>query len=168
MVAIVWLDNRKDTEREGSSLYFAATSGRGGFAGERRVAQQCCQCCRTDLFVDRSGGLHVLYRGILQDSIRDMVHTVSVDGGRSFTAPRQVSPDNWVIQGCPHTGPAMTENDKGLHFAWYTGGQKKGSFYTNSANSGQSFAPSDSVSHLGKHPQLATLADGNWCWCGTR
>jgi hypothetical protein len=159
-VAIVWLDNRKDTEHEGSSLYFAATSGREGFAGERRVAQQCCQCCRTDLFVDRTGGIHVLYRGILKDSIRDMVHTVSADGGRSFTVPRQISPDNWVIQGCPHTGPAMTENAQGLHFAWYTGGQKKGSFYTSSANNGKSFAPSDSVSYLGKHPQLATLSDG--------
>lgn len=159
-VAIVWLDNRRDREQEGSSLYFAATSGREGFTGERRVAQQCCQCCRTDLFVDRQGGIHVLYRGILKDSIRDMVHTVSVDGGRSFTTPRQISPDNWVIQGCPHTGPAMTENDEGLHFAWYTGGKKKGSFYTSSTNNGKSFAPSDSVSHLGKHPQLATLSDG--------
>jgi hypothetical protein len=159
--AIVWLDNRKDTDKEGSSLYYAATSGRKGFAGERRVAQYCCPCCRTDLFVDSQGGIHVLYRGILRDSIRDMVHTVSADGGRTFTAPHQVSPDNWVIQGCPHTGPAMTENRQGLHFAWYTGGVKKGSFYTSSANGGQSFAPSDSVSFLGKHPQLTTLAGGD-------
>ena len=158
--AIVWLDNRKVTDKEGSSLYFAATRGRSGFTGERRVAQQCCPCCRTDLFVDKKGSIHVLYRGILQDSIRDMVHSVSGDGGRSFTTPQQVSPDNWVIQGCPHTGPAMTENTEGLHFAWYTGGRKKGSFYTTSHDNGKSFAPSDSVSALGKHPQLASLAGG--------
>jgi hypothetical protein len=158
--AIIWLDNRKNTEKEGSSLFFAATRGRNGFAGERRVAEQCCPCCRTDLFVDRKGGIHVLYRGILKDSIRDMVHSASGDGGRTFTAPQQVSPDNWVIQGCPHTGPAMAENSEGLHFAWYTGGQKKGSFYTTSVNGGRSFAPSDSVSALGKHPQLASLPAG--------
>lgn len=159
--AIVWLDNRKTTDKEGSSLFLATTSGRSGFAGERRVAQPCCPCCRTDLFVDRAGGIHVLYRGILHDSIRDMVHSVSVDGGRTFSAPQQVSPDNWVIDGCPHTGPAMTENGEGLHFAWYTGGKKKGSFYTSSANNGTSFAPSDSVSALGKHPQLAALTGGD-------
>lgn len=158
--AIIWLDKRKTTDKEGSSLYFAATRGQEGFTGERRVAQQCCPCCRTDLFVDSWGGIHALYRGILRDSIRDMVHSVSVDGGRSFTAPRQVSPDNWVIQGCPHTGPAMAENAEGLHFAWYTGGVKKGSFYTGSADNGKSFAPSDSVSALGKHPQLASLPGG--------
>ena len=158
--AIIWLDNREEVEVEGSSLYYATTSGRNGFSGERRVAQQCCPCCRTDLFVDSKGGIHTLYRGILQDSIRDMVHSVSVDGGRSFTTPRQVSPDNWVIQGCPHTGPAMTENKEGVHFAWYTGGVKKGSFYTSSADEGKSFAPSDSVSALGKHPQLTSLPGG--------
>lgn len=158
--AIIWLDNREDREVEGSSLYYATTSGRGGFTGERRVTQQCCPCCRTDLFVDSKGGIHTLYRGILQDSIRDMVHSVSTDGGRSFTAPQRVSPDNWVIQGCPHTGPAMTENKQGVHFAWYTGGARKGSFYTSSADGGKSFAPSDSVSALGKHPQLASLPGG--------
>jgi hypothetical protein len=159
--AIVWLDNRKVTDKEGSSLFYAATAGRSGFAGERRVAQQCCPCCRTDLFVDSKGGIHVLYRGILKDSIRDMVHSASLDGGRTFTTPQQVSPDNWVIDGCPHTGPAMTENKEGLHFAWYTGGAKKGSFYTSSVNNGQSFAPSDSISPLGKHPQLAALEGGD-------
>lgn len=158
--AIIWLDNREDREVEGSSLYYATTSGRGGFTGERRVAQQCCPCCRTDLFVDSKGGIHTLYRGILQDSIRDMVHSVSVDGGRSFTAPQRVSPDNWVIQGCPHTGPAMTENAQGLHFAWYTGGAKKGTFYTRSADNGRSFVPSDPVSPQGKHPQVAGLESG--------
>lgn len=158
--AIIWLDNRKTTEKEGSSLYFAVTRGRDGFTGERRVAQQCCPCCRTDLFVDSKGGIHTLYRGILQDSIRDMVYSRSTDGGRSFTVPQRVSPDNWVIEGCPHTGPSMTENAQGLHFAWYTGGAKKGTFYTRSADNGRSFVPSDPVSPQGKHPQVAGLESG--------
>lgn len=160
-VAIVWLDNRKTTDKEGSALYYAATSGPTGFTAERRVAENCCPCCRTDLFVDRRGGLHVIYRGILRDSVRDMVHSASVNGGHSFTDPQPISPDNWVIDGCPHTGPSMTENGQGLHFAWYTGGTRKGSFYTHSFNNGQSFAPSDSISHLGKHPQLAALGNGD-------
>ncbi len=159
--AIVWLDNRKQPEQEGSALYYATTSGRNGFAGEKRINQPCCQCCRTDLFVDSKSNVHVLYRGILQDSIRDMVHIVSTDGGQSFSAPKRISDDNWVLNACPHTGPAMTENAEGLHFAWYTGGKAKGTFYTQSKDNGNSFGQHDSISFAGKHPQLTAAANGD-------
>ncbi|RYZ51697.1 MAG: exo-alpha-sialidase, partial [Chitinophagaceae bacterium] len=109
-VAITWLDNRKQGMQEGSGLYFARTKGKEGFVNERKIQQGCCQCCRTDLFVDTAGGIHVLYRGILKDGIRDMVHTLSSDGGNTFTEPKRISADNWVLNACPHTGPAMAEN----------------------------------------------------------
>lgn len=158
---IIWLDNRKTTTKEGSGLYFASTEGKNGFQGDRLISQPCCQCCRTDLFVDTKGSLHVLYRGIIQDSIRDMVHTVSTDGGQTFSSPQRISNDNWVIKGCPHTGPAMTENKEGLHFAWFTGGKNAGCFYTRSTTNGNSFVGYDSVSALGSHPQMTSLPDGN-------
>jgi hypothetical protein len=157
---IIWLDNRKTTTKEGSALYFANTQGKNGFQQETLISQPCCQCCRTDLFVDTKGGIHVLYRGIIQDSIRDMVHAVSTDGGKTFSAPQRISNDNWVIKGCPHTGPAMTENKDGLHFAWFTGGNNPGCFYTKSTNKGNSFIMRDSVSSLGSHPQMAALPGG--------
>lgn len=157
---IIWLDNRKTNPKEGSALYFASTQGKDGFTGERLISQSCCQCCRTDLFVDRKGDIHVLYRGIIEDSIRDMVHIVSADAGKTFSSAQRISDDNWVIRGCPHTGPSMTENDKGIHFAWFTGGQKHGCFYTQSTDNGQSFIKQDSVSSLGSHPQVASLANG--------
>jgi predicted small lipoprotein YifL len=158
--AIIWLDNRKTPGKEGSALYFARTNGRNGFEQEHRIAESCCPCCRTDLFIDAKGGIHALYRSILQGSVRDMVHTVSTDNGKTFSSPVRISNDNWVINGCPHTGPAMTENKEGLHFAWFTGGKHKGCFYTQSKDDGGSFTPADSVSTLGSHPQLAALADG--------
>jgi hypothetical protein len=157
---VIWLDNRTTSAKEGSALYFASTSGKNGFQNEKRISESCCQCCRTDLFVDSKKGIHVLYRGIIKDSIRDMVHAVSTDGGDHFSEPKRISEDNWVINGCPHTGPAMTENNKGLHFAWFTGGKNKGSFYTKSTDNGNSFDKRYSISSLGSHPQLATLADG--------
>jgi hypothetical protein len=158
---IIWLDNRKQTKEEGSALYFASTSGNNGFTGERRITDPCCQCCRTDLFIDSKNNLHILYRGIIQDSIRDMVHIVSTDGGRSFSSPKRISNDNWVLNACPHTGPAMTENGAGIHFAWYTGGKHKGTFYTRSTDYGSNFIGHDSVSYAGKHPQLTADAKGN-------
>lgn len=158
---IIWLDNRKTTDKEGSGLYFAATNGKNGFENARLISQPCCQCCRTDLFVDKKENVHVLYRGIIQESIRDMVHIVSTNHGQSFSAPERISNDNWVINGCPHTGPAMTENADGLHFAWFTGGKKHGCFYTKSTDNGSTFVMQDSVSAAGSHPQLTSLSNGN-------
>jgi hypothetical protein len=159
--AIIWLDNRKTVDREGSGLYFASTNGNKGFENAHLISQPCCQCCRTDLFVDNKENVHVLYRGIIQDSIRDMVHIVSTNKGESFSAPQRISNDNWVINGCPHTGPAMTENADGLHFAWFTGGKKHGCFYTRSTDNGATFIMQDSVSAAGSHPQLTSLTNGS-------
>jgi hypothetical protein len=160
-IAVIWLDNRKTTDKEGSGLYFAVSEGRNGFTQEKLISQQCCQCCRTDLFVDSRNGIHVLYRGIINDSIRDMVHIVSEDGGKNFSAPNRISNDNWVINGCPHTGPSMTENKGGLHFAWFTGGKNKGCFYTQSTNNGNNFIKHDRISSLGSHPQIASFSNGD-------
>ncbi len=155
--AIIWLDNRKTSTREGSALFFAKTDGKNGFQNERLISQQCCPCCRTDLFVDSKGSIHALYRGIIEDSIRDMVHIVSADGAKTFTAPERINEDNWVINGCPHTGPTMTENNEGLHYAWYTGGNTAGSFYKGK-NSSEKPA---SISRRGSHPQMATLSNND-------
>ena len=159
--AIIWLDNRSITDNEGSALYYAVTDGGDGFTQAHRVSEPCCPCCRTDLFIDKAGGIHALYRGIVQDSIRDMVHIVSTDGGKTFSAPQRISEDNWVINGCPHTGPSMTENESGLHFAWFTGGKKAGSFYTASTDGGKSYQPSQTVSTAGSHPQVTALKNGD-------
>jgi hypothetical protein len=158
---IIWLDNRKTVDKEGSGLYFATTNGKNGFENAHLISQPCCQCCRTDLFIDKKERVHVLYRGIIQDSIRDMVHIVSTDKGQAFSAPERISNDNWVISGCPHTGPAMTENADGLHFAWFTGGKKHGCFYTKSTDNGSTFVMQDSVSAAGSHPQLTSLINGD-------
>ncbi|MGZ5135403.1 MAG: sialidase family protein [Flavitalea sp.] len=159
-VAIIWLDNRVTTAKDGAALYFSSTNGGNGFQGEKLISQPCCECCRTDLFVDSKSNIHVLFRGIIQDSIRDMVHAVSSDGGKNFSDPKQINDDHWVLNGCPHTGPAMAENEAGLHFAWFTGGGKTGSFYTRTIDNGKNFTGYDHISHVGRHPQLASFSKG--------
>ncbi|GEO11198.1 lipoprotein [Segetibacter aerophilus] len=159
---ITWLDNRKHWKGEGSGLYYAITNGKNGFQNERLISGPCCQCCRTDLFVDKNKDIHVLYRAIINDSIRDMVHIVSMDDGRTFTAPKRISQDNWVISGCPHTGPAMAENELGIHFTWFTGGAGSGIYYNNSKDNGKTFTSRDSVSgKAAKHCQIASLPNDN-------
>jgi len=160
---IIWLDNRKQNDKEGSTIYFASTSGNDGFKNEIPFAESICQCCRTDLFIDKSGAIHANYRDIINDSIRDMVHCVSTDNGKTFSNFNCISNDNWVISGCPHTGPCIAENDKGLHFTWYTMGTGEGVFYCNSSDNGKTFSKKENVSKEGsaKHPQIRTLENEN-------
>ena len=40
-VGIIWLDNRKSNDKEGSTLYFASTRGKSGFQDERPMAESC-------------------------------------------------------------------------------------------------------------------------------
>lgn len=157
---IIWLDNRTDTDKEGMTVYYAETKGKNGFINEKPINNTTCQCCRTDLFVDSKGFIHAAFRDILNDTIRDMAHIVSVDGGKTFSAPKRISPDNWVIDGCPHTGPTMTENQAGLHFSWFTAGGQSGVYYCNSKDNGAAFSPRQMLHAEARHPQLTTLENG--------
>ncbi|RFS24575.1 hypothetical protein DVR12_05050 [Chitinophaga silvatica] len=159
--AVVWLDNRKTTSDEGSSLYYAQARGEEGFRNERRIATRICQCCRTRLYVTPQGDIHTVYRAILNDSIRDMVHQLSTDGGNVFSDPVRISADNWVVRGCPHTGPTLTSNSEGLHFAWFTMGNGQGAFYCRSTDQGKTYTKKQSLSDapMAKHPQIASIQD---------
>lgn len=160
--AIIWLDNRKKNNKEGSAIYFAETNGKNGFDHEKRIGESCCECCRTDLYIDSKNNIHIAYRSIINDSIRDMVHSVSIDQGKTFSPPQRLSQDNWVINGCPHTGPVMTENKYGLHFAWYTLGSGSGLYFCSSKDNGGSFSKRDSIrsKSSARHPQIVSLPDG--------
>jgi hypothetical protein len=162
-VIAIWLDNRGLKNKEGSTLFCAITDRKNGFKNEKAIAETCCPCCRTDLFVDSKGTIRASYRDIINDSIRDMAHLFSSDGGKTFSLPVRISEDNWVINGCPHTGPTVAENKTGLHFAWYTMGNGEGVFYCNSRDGGKTFSKKDGVSGKGsaKHPQIATLKNNN-------
>ena len=158
-VAIIWLDSRTKTEEEGSTLYYAATKGINGFQNEKPIAETTCQCCRTDLFISKNGAINAVFRDIINNEIRDMVLCISNDNGKTFSEPNRISPDNWKIKGCPHTGPTMTKNENALHFAWYTSGGGSGVFYCNSKDNGKSFSKREAVSDkpTAKHPQITSL-----------
>ncbi len=161
-IAAVWLDNRSGTEAEGSGLYFARLGTDNSFKAEKRLDNTVCQCCRTDLFAGKDGELHVAYRKIINGTVRDMVHIVSTDNGSHFSGPNRISADNWKINGCPHTGPAIARNDNGLFFVWYTMGTGNGIFFSSSPDNGRTFLPKNYVSDnaSAKHPQIDSFDNG--------
>lgn len=159
-VGAIWLDSRLTKERgDGSTLFFAKTNGRKGFIKDKPVAYHTCECCRTDLFVnDNTNNIHIAYRDIIQDTIRDMSHLVSKDNGKTFSKPKLISPDNWMINGCPHTGPAMDATaGNTIHFVWYTLGGGQGLYYNFMED--EKFSARQLLTEHGKHPQM--LATGN-------
>lgn len=157
-VGLVWLS---DSRPEGSRLCFAQSEGREGFSPVKVLGRHTCQCCRTDLMVDDSGIIHVAWRNIFQDSIRDMAYCYSKDTGKTFSGPVRISPDNWVVDGCPHTGPSMVKNKSGLHFSWFTMGGGGGVYYCHTRGGGHTFSGREVVSGLSsaRHPQMAVMPD---------
>jgi hypothetical protein len=158
-VGAIWLDGRYGKASKGSALFFAKTVDHEGFGEDKDIGESTCECCRTDLYVDKEDRLNIVYRDILNDSIRDIVHQYSGDNGASFSNPRRISHDNWVIHGCPHTGASLASNSKGLHAVWFTAGGAPGVYFTSTENQGQTFSVRNKISDKAMHPQMAALPD---------
>lgn len=165
-VGAIWLDGRNGDAAPGSALFFAKTNPGKGFGADKQIGEATCECCRTAILVDGKGDIHVAYRQILfpteliGEQVRDMVHSVSTDGGRTFSSPQRVSADNWAIAGCPHTGPAFASTRQGLHMVWFTASGDPGVYHTRSGDDGATFGSKNKVSGVARHPQLASLPAG--------
>jgi hypothetical protein len=158
-IGAIWLDGR-DRKNEGSTLFFSKTEGDEGFVNEKALAQGTCQCCRTSIFLDEKNTLHITYRHIFEGSIRDIAHLYSEDNGSTFSDMKRISDDNWEIDGCPHTGPAMAESNGELHIAWFTAGGGEGVYYTSTNDNGTIFKSREMISSRARNPQSTTLRDG--------
>ncbi|MBY5957898.1 exo-alpha-sialidase [Membranicola marinus] len=159
-VGAIWLDSRRTEQRgDGSTLFFAKTKGKQGFLTDQPVGYNTCECCRTELFVSADGHIHALYRDIWQDSIRDISHLVSRDGGRTFSEPERISSDNWVIYGCPHTGPSVCERRGGIDIVWFTGAGLPGLYTTRFDKREQTYTPKKLLTKKGRHPQILASGD---------
>lgn len=158
-VGAIWLDGRYGKAIKGSALFFAKTKGENGFDTDKAIGESTCECCRTDLYIDRENRLNIVYRDILNDSIRDIVYQYSSDNGTSFSHPRRISHDNWVIHGCPHTGPSLASNTQGLYAVWFTAGGAPGVYLTSTEDQGGTFSLRNKVSDKSRHPQMAALPD---------
>lgn len=163
---VVWLDGRFGEKDTGSAIFFDKTAAGGGFGKDNQIGETTCECCRTDIYTDSRDNIHVAWRDILfppslmGQQVRDMVHSTSLDGGKSFSDPVRISEDNWAIEGCPHTGPSLAFNSMGLHVVWFTAsGNDPGIYYTGSADFGESFYPRKLVSKTARHPQMIARGD---------
>jgi hypothetical protein len=85
----------------------------------------------------------------LKGDYRHIAVASSADQGRTFSAPLIVSDDQWVIAGCPVSGPALLAEDGGaLKVLWYTEGEagERGLYLTQSLDGGRTFSARQLVS----------------------
>jgi hypothetical protein len=105
--------------------------------------------------------MHVGWRGVIDDDIRDIFVGTSADGGATFGAPTRVAPDNWRINGCPHSGPSLATMGGKLFAAWRTVTGDRGRLYVaSSGDNGSHFSAkveADASLHDANHPQLLAL-----------
>jgi hypothetical protein len=79
-----------------------------------------CPCCGLRAFTDAKGGLHLLYRGAVDETHRDMYLVSSTDHGKSA---REVLAHPWEIGSCPMSSEAFAEGGGKVVACWDTDGQ---------------------------------------------
>lgn len=165
-VGAVWLDGRYKNVQKGSAIFFASTQKNRGFGRDTCINRSTCECCRTDILTDGSGNIHIAYRSIMYPvnlmgkQTRDMMYVFSRDNGKSFTQEQVISKDNWIIDGCPHTGPSLAANGNGMSVIWFTAGGNSGLYYASSPSAPGKFNGRTLITAAGRHPQMVSLTDG--------
>lgn len=162
----IWLDGRYGKNSKGSALFFARTTAGKGFAADTCLTKGTCECCRTAIFSDEQGNIHLAYRNInypaaLSDrQVRDMAYQLSADQGKTFSTARPISNDNWEIIGCPHSGPSLAISKGTVQAVWFTAGGGAGLYHAALPASAADFSPRKLITAAGRHPQLISMKNG--------
>jgi hypothetical protein len=136
---------------ESNRELFYATSMDGGhtFSANQRVASDVCPCCKTALAVSSDGHLYLSWRQVLPGDLRHIAVAASSDQGKTFSSPKIVSDDQWVLAGCPVSGPSVSVDKNGvLSVLWYSAGTngQTGLYWSQSNDHGATFDPRKLVS----------------------
>lgn len=161
LIYMAWLDERnikpmgmKDTKTKAGSgghhmetnrELFVASSANGGrtFTPNQRVATNACPCCKTALATSSDGRLYVSWRQVLPGDLRHIAVSSSPDHGKTFSSPVIVSDDQWVLAGCPVSGPTLSVDRNGtLNVLWYSAGKngETGIYWGQSKDLGATFS----------------------------
>ncbi|MDY7394156.1 hypothetical protein UMM65_02805 [Aureibaculum sp. 2210JD6-5] len=123
---VTWLDGRntgggghdEGHKSNGAMNIRAATVlSTGNVIDDVLLDAKTCECCQTSAAITSKGPI-VVYRDRTDDEVRDISISRFIDG--SWTIPKSIHKDNWVIKGCPVNGPKAAAVDSTLAVAWFT------------------------------------------------
>lgn len=158
-IGACWLGQSYDPRKGGRPVMFASTTGNSGFGKETLVDAVACECCRLAIAATGGGRVGIVYRDIINDSIRDISICTSSDNGQLFGTPVSFSQDQWKIAGCPHNGPDLVTTANATYAVWFTGGASKGVYYSE-LNNRQATVSRRLVAAEGRNIQLSLLPNG--------
>ncbi|NND52577.1 MAG: hypothetical protein HKN54_09220 [Flavobacteriaceae bacterium] len=120
---VVWLDGRQYAYAEKDSSLVKQMSIRsaiididGNIIQENIIDSRVCDCCQTDLIMTEEGPV-VVFRDRSDEEIRDIYFSRFINN--TWTEPQSVFDDNWVINGCPVNGPALSANNDTVAVSWF-------------------------------------------------
>jgi hypothetical protein len=145
-IYVAWLESGDEAK---SAAYLTRSVDGVYWRPPVRVAlDEACPCCRTAIATATDGTLYLAWRSVAPGSVRDIVVARSTDRGETWTAPKRIHEDNFVIDGCPHAGPSMRVDSAGhIHIAWWTGTDgRAGVYYARSDDRGETFGPAVELS----------------------
>jgi hypothetical protein len=156
-----WHDerNRTDWRQSGNAIYYTTIDGNSGLsAPAQKISDTLCDCCRIATAFDKGNQAVLFTRFIYPVGIRDhgLLRT-QTDNKEPLTW--RVTFDNWIIEGCPEHGPAISISDaERYHIAWFTQGSvRQGLFYAYSTDEGQHFSKPlafGELKNLPSHPDI--------------
>jgi hypothetical protein len=166
LIYVVWLDGRDRAESKPgtSAVYIARSTNRGvSFDKPVRVTLDTCPCCRPSIAFTGDNNVHVSWRGVIGDNIRDIFIATSSDSGATFGKAVRVAEDNWKINGCPHSGAALATVGTRLITVWSTVREGKAQLYAaHSDDNGKTFSARTDVA-VGvvdpNHPAMLSMGD---------
>jgi hypothetical protein len=148
-VYVVWLDGRDKpvgghSDHGGAAIYIArSTDGGATFEKSVRVTTGACPCCRPSVAFTDNRTVHIAYRKVFENNIRDIAVVTSRDAGMTWGDAVRVADDHWQINGCPHSGPSLAVLGKRLFVSWFTvhdAEQQSYIYLAHSDDQGQSFS----------------------------
>ncbi len=123
---VTWLDGRNtgggghddDHSSNGAMTIRAArVMPTGHIVDDTLVDGKTCDCCQTSAAITPKGPI-IVYRDRSDKEVRDIYISRLLDG--SWTIPKPIHNDNWVINGCPVNGPKAASYENTLAVAWFT------------------------------------------------
>lgn len=128
----VWLDGRnmKDmnasddhaSAAESMTLRYAVLDADGNLSDEVQLDERVCECCQTSAAITGEGPI-VVYRDRSQSEVRDIYFVREING--TWTAPKTLHADNWLINGCPVNGPSIAADGASVVVAWFTSAEDR-------------------------------------------
>ena len=123
---VTWLDGRNTgggshgvghSSNGVMSVRTASVLHTGEVIDDTLVDNKTCDCCQTSAAITPKGPI-IVYRDRTDDEVRDIYISRLLDG--SWTIPKPIYNDNWIINGCPVNGPKAATYNNSLAVAWFT------------------------------------------------